>query len=282
MKTWCVQNATKKNPLGFNGWRFTPFLIADQFHTTDIHHNKEPSKFNGVTVNSIIDLSRDESDTQSETDSQHIDNKNSEELISSGDPGCSELDSLESQVQALESEMKARFLDTCNLKTFNCFFCSKHFKNESDLRYHERNHHRPKKYTCDICKKAFTRKFNMVTHRQLHFEVRQHTCKFCNKGYTRRDRLFLHYQTSHSSELKISGERTWWQLLTDIAFYFSPDDTLKKKNFFLFVSWKQSEEKKCFSWNSMKTKFHFLFFPVRDSLKGMAVSILEISTPQPL
>ena len=112
-------------------------------------------------------------------------------------------------MQALESEMssdplRSRFLG--NLSTVACSFCLKGFENESDLRYHERIHHKMKNYSCDICQKSFTRKFNMVTHRQLHFEVRQHNCKLCIKGFTRRDRLLMHYQTNHRVELGISGE----------------------------------------------------------------------------
>ena len=178
-------------------------------HTTGIYRNTEHSKYNGVTVNNTLDLSKTRKQSQSDTDSHQMDFKNitCQEPESSLAPGLSELDSLESQVQALESEIQSnplqeRFLGSTS--TFSCSVCLKGFKSESDLNDHERTYHKSKKYTCDICHKGFTRKFNMVTHRQLHFEIRQHTCRICKKGYTRRDRLLMHYQSCHGPELGIS------------------------------------------------------------------------------
>ena len=184
------------------------------FHTTGNYRNTEHLKYNGVTVNNAFDLSKCKTEDPSETDSQQTDVSSAQKLHTSGkpdwgvDPSLSELNSLASQVQALESELhsdslRERFLDS---PAFSCSICLKGFNSESDFNYHERTYHKLKKYTCDLCQKGFTRRFNMITHRQLHFEVRQHNCKFCSKGYTRRDRLLMHYQSAHGAELGISVE----------------------------------------------------------------------------
>ena len=161
-----------------------------------------------------MNFSGHEYDNQSDSDSQHLEYQTSD-FIPNGEPGVnmvpgpSELDSLQSQVQALDSELtscplQSQFLSKAS--HFACSFCLKVFQKESDLRYHERTHQRSKIHSCDICQKEFSRKFNMVQHRQLHFEERQHGCKLCMKGFTRRDRLLMHYQSIHKTELGISGD----------------------------------------------------------------------------
>ena len=158
-----------------------------------------------------MNFSGQESDNQSDSGTQHIDYENPDLSREPGinmAPGPSELDSLQSQVEAMKSEMTLNPLQSKFLESkseFACSICMKGFLNDSDLKYHQRTHERGKFYSCDICHKQFSRKFNMVTHRQLHSEVRQHCCKLCLKGFTRRDRLFMHYHSHHRTELGIGN-----------------------------------------------------------------------------
>ena len=187
------------------------------YHETGICRNPDLSKNIGLTVNNILDFSKTRIQNQSETESQLMNYKNTEELSFCREPsfnletGQTDLASLECQVEALDSIDQPKPLSSPSrffgcTQVFNCKVCLKGFQNVSDLNYHERTQHKAKKYACDICQKGFTRKFNMDTHRQLHFEIRQHNCNICNKGYTRRDRLVLHYQSVHGTELGIADD----------------------------------------------------------------------------
>ncbi|CAO3589478.1 unnamed protein product [Absidia cylindrospora] len=69
--------------------------------------------------------------------------------------------------------------------------CGKEFKQQGNLKSHERKHTGDRPYQCLFkdCGKTFTQLGNLKTHEKIHWPVKPYLCDYpnCNRGFTQRD-----------------------------------------------------------------------------------------------
>ena len=111
-------------------------------------------------------------------------------------------------------------------KPFTCIICLKAFSQASDLTRHVTHVHvgvkrkrEPDRYECYVCSKRFRDKHGLVTHERVHNGDRPFKCGFCKWAFMSNSNLTRHVRGVHMGERRFachmcdrafasSGERT--------------------------------------------------------------------------
>ncbi|XP_018400224.1 PREDICTED: zinc finger protein 98-like [Cyphomyrmex costatus] len=125
-------------------------------------------------------------------------------------------DTLRSHVIAIHANDE-RFKSNKDLYTggvsYKCGTCNKEFKNQRDLRIHERIHNDEKPYQCEFCENKFRQKCHLKSHmvakhfnderfkanKDLYTGGVSYKCAICNKEFKNKTHLHLHEMT-HTGE----------------------------------------------------------------------------------
>lgn len=84
-------------------------------------------------------------------------------------------------------------------KVHPCPYCSKTFRELSNLKVHERVHTADRPFSCTLCPKAFTLKGTLTEHMKIHTGEKPFGCSFCEKSYVHKINLEYHRRT-HTGE----------------------------------------------------------------------------------
>ncbi|XP_008104044.2 gastrula zinc finger protein XlCGF26.1 isoform X1 [Anolis carolinensis] len=76
-----------------------------------------------------------------------------------------------------------------------CLVCGEIFRNDSDLKVHQRLHTGDRPYICLDCGKSFSRISHLISHEKIHTEV----CSYCGKSFNQKTELAEHEKT-HEAE----------------------------------------------------------------------------------
>ncbi|CAI2170527.1 12855_t:CDS:2, partial [Funneliformis geosporum] len=72
--------------------------------------------------------------------------------------------------------------------------CSKNFRDNHQLKIHERKHTGEKPHICDYpgCDRGFSQKNNLIVHRKNHEGIKPYECKLCEKKFAQKIHLNEH------------------------------------------------------------------------------------------